>query len=109
LIPIYSALGAAIARVISSLVFFVFSYRYVKHYFFSLIHITRSAIRPVIISAIMALAMIMVGNFGLFASFSAGAIVYLGLSWIIDIPSEDKAIIKRVIASRFKRSSYISK
>lgn len=104
LIPAYSAMGAGIARVCSSAVFFVISYRYVKPFSKHKFNFTQIIARPTAAMSMMVIAILVMPNKNLFGSIAFGISVYfITFVLIRGIPTEDWSIFKQTMTKFLKR------
>jgi O-antigen/teichoic acid export membrane protein len=94
-ILVYGLLGAAIAAVITEVIFF-FMYTYFINKYNLKISMVRLFVRPVIAGALMLVAISFIGN--LYVAVIAGALVYAAALFTAGaIDKEDKIIIEKVI------------
>ena len=102
LVPFYGAVGAGLARVCSSLFFFLLSHLYVNRYFtrLNLLHVL---FRPSLATAVMALAVWSIRAWPLLIVVGAGAAIYLTGLWLVGgILPDDAAALRYAIAKRTK-------
>ncbi|MFH0868041.1 MAG: flippase [Candidatus Woesearchaeota archaeon] len=95
LIPLYGVVGAAIAAVITEIIFFFMYISFIIKYGLK-IKFTRLFIRPVIASAVMIFLLSFIGN--LFIAVISGAFIYFIALFILrTIDKEDKLIFSKVV------------
>jgi O-antigen/teichoic acid export membrane protein len=95
LIPLYGFIGAAIAAVITEIIFFLIYTSFIVKYGLK-IKFAVIFIRPLVAAAIMVFLLSFVGN--IFIAVILGAFVYLALLFVFGaIDKEDKLLFKKVI------------
>jgi O-antigen/teichoic acid export membrane protein len=83
LIPSWGALGAATARLSSSMLFFAINYLYIRR-FLMRANIVRSLSRPVVATAVMVCVVWSLQGQTLPLSIGAGALTYTGTLWLLE-------------------------
>ncbi len=103
LIPQIGAIGAAISRSCSALIFFSLNYGYIHLTIFPSLRM-KSAFRPFLSTMLMAVAIFFLGISHLIINIFIGVVVYFAALWIMKgfLP-EDAAVLKGIISKRISK------
>jgi O-antigen/teichoic acid export membrane protein len=102
--PALGAMGAAVARVCSTLIFFLFTHLYVVRRLMP-VNILQMLSRALVAMSIMASVVWVVRSWPLAASIGLGIIVYLGILWLIKgVPPADLLLIRGAFERLGKKS-----
>lgn len=100
LIPTQGTLGAAIARVLSTVVFFVLHYQALRRYV-PLFDFWRTAWRPALATAGMALGVLVVREYSFWGALAIGVALYAGFAWWWVADADERNSVRVAVRAMF--------